>query len=158
MVNRATDINEINEKNLMFTIGNETYGIDIRYVSQIMSIQEITPAADQPEFVKGTINLREQTIPIIDVRLRFKKTEKEYDDRTCIIVLTVDDDTVGIIVDNVAEVVTLSSREISVIPEFNKSLESSYIRGIGRQKQQVYILLECSELVKIDQNKLLDKL
>ena len=139
-------------KHLTFELGKETYGIDIAYVRQIISIQEITQIPEQPNYVKGVINLRGEIIPIVDLRLKFGKPEKEYDEKTCIIILDVKKLSVGVIVDNVAEVVTLLNEEISDIPEFNHGTDNNFIHGIGRQKNHVFIILKCAELVKLGIN------
>lgn len=86
---------------LIFTLDKETYGVEIKYVTEIIGIQTITEIPELPEYVKGIINLRGKIIPVMDVRLRFKKEPKEYNDRTCIIVLDIRDLTIGLIVDRV---------------------------------------------------------
>ncbi|QOR35335.1 purine-binding chemotaxis protein CheW [Clostridium sp. 'deep sea'] len=136
-------------KHLTFELGTETYGIDIAYVRQIISIIDITKIPEQPNYVKGVINLRGEIIPIVDLRLKFGKPEKTYDEKTCIIILDVKKQSVGVIVDNVAEVITLKNEEISDIPEFNHGTSNNFIHGIGRQKKEVFILLKCAELVKL---------
>ena len=84
-VDENIEIEEDTQKDryLVFSFGNENYGIDIKYVIEIIGIQAITEVPELPEYVKGIINLRGKIIPIMDVRLRFKKEPREYDDRTC---------------------------------------------------------------------------
>lgn len=135
-------------KNLTFNIDKETYGLEIKYVRQIIGLQEITPVPEQPVYIKGIINLRGQIIPIMDIRLKFKKDEKEYDDRTCIIVLDVEDLSVGVIVDRVSEVIEIDDANITEPPDFDQAIEDRYIRGIGRIDEKVLILLDCQELVR----------
>jgi purine-binding chemotaxis protein CheW len=145
--------NALDGKHLTFNLQKEIYGVDIAFVRQIISIQEITPIPDQPSYVKGIINLRGEIIPVIDLRIKFNKPEKEYDEKTCIIILDVEDKSIGIIVDNVAEVVTLTDNEISSIPEFNKNSDGGFIQGIGKQNNEVFILLKCNELVELGLNE-----
>ena len=133
-------------RNLTFPLDEDTYGFEIRFVRQIIGVQPITPLPDQPEYVKGVVNLRGQIIPIIDIRLRFGKVEKSYDERTCIIILDIMEMTVGVIVDSVSEVVTITDESITIAPEF-KGVDSRFIRGIGRIDDNAYILINCAELV-----------
>ena len=72
---------------LTFSLDKESYGIEIKYVTEIIGLQEITEVPELPDYIKGIINLRGKIIPVMDIRLRFKKSEKEYNDRTCVIVL-----------------------------------------------------------------------
>ena len=81
----------LDNKYLTFCLSDEIYGIDISYVTGIMEIQKITPVPDMPVYIKGIINLRGKNIPIIDLRLRFKLDEKKYDDRTCIVIVLVNE-------------------------------------------------------------------
>jgi len=83
-------------KYLTFIIGKEVYGIEIKYVMEIIGMQQITEVPELPEYIKGIINLRGKIIPVLDVRLRFKKEPMEYNDRTCIIVVDIKDVSVGL--------------------------------------------------------------
>jgi len=78
------------DKYLTFLLGEETYAIEIKYVTEIIGIQPITQVPELPSYIKGIINLRGRIIPVMDVRLRFKKPPVEYNDRTCIIVIDID--------------------------------------------------------------------
>ena len=104
---------------LTFQIGKETFGIEIKYVTEIIGIQGTTEMPEMPEYIKGIINLRGKIIPIMDIRLRFKKEPKEYDDRTCIIVVDYNTIAMGFVVDSVAEVLTIPDQNISEMPKFN---------------------------------------
>jgi len=135
-------------KNLTFNVDNETYGFEIKYVRQIIGLQEITPVPEQPRYIKGIINLRGQIIPIMDIRLKFQKEEKDYDDRTCIIVLDVEELSIGVIVDRVSEVIEIDDANITDAPEFDQEISDRYIRGIGKIGEKVVILLDCKQLIK----------
>ena len=137
-------------KNLTFNVDNETYGFEIKYVRQIIGLQEITPVPEQPRYIKGIINLRGQIIPIMDIRLKFQKEEKDYDDRTCIIVLDVEELSIGVIVDRVSEVIEIDDANITDAPEFNQDISDRYIRGIGKIGEKVVILLDCRKLTKLE--------
>lgn len=95
------------DKYLTFFIDNEKYGIDICYVLEIISVPAISWIPHTPDSLKGIINLRGSIIPVIDVRIRFKKEEVEYNEFTCIIVIQYEDYTVGLIVDDVDEVLLI---------------------------------------------------
>ena len=95
------------DKFLTFVLNREEYGIEIRHVTEIIGIQSITEVPDMPHYIKGVINLRGKVIPVMDVRLRFGVAEREYDDRTCIIVINIEEQSVGMIVDRVSEVLDI---------------------------------------------------
>lgn len=132
---------------LTFLLDRECYGVEIRYVIEIVGIQSITELPEMPEYIKGLINLRGKIIPVIDVRLRFRKAEMEYNDRTCIIVVNINDNLVGLIIDAVAEVLSISGEKISPPPRVNKETSRRYLLGIGKVGQDVKLLLDCEKLL-----------
>ena len=134
-------------KYLTFRIGREEYGIEIRYVTEIIGIQKITDLPDTPEFVKGVINLRGKVIPVIDVRIRFELSEREYDERTCIIVVNINSTSVGLIVDSVSEVLDIAADDIENPPKVNKGGGSRYIQGLGKVGESVKIILNIHRLL-----------
>ncbi len=134
-------------KFLTFTLGKEQYGIEIRNVTEIIGIQNMTDLPDTPPFVKGVINLRGKVIPLIDVRLRFNFEEKEYDDRTCIIVVNIENMSVGLIVDTVSEVMDIPEGNIEPPPKVNNKAGSRYIQGLGKVGEEVKILLDTHKLL-----------
>ncbi|NTW05839.1 MAG: purine-binding chemotaxis protein CheW [Peptococcaceae bacterium] len=133
-------------KYLTFSLGSEYYGIEIKYVTEIIGIQTITEVPDMPEYIKGIINLRGKIIPVMDVRLRFKKAPREYNDRTCVIVIDIKDISIGLIVDMVAEVTNIPDTEIVDPPDVSKG-ENRYINGIGKVAGEVKLLLDCFRLL-----------
>lgn len=147
----AEEEDTLKGKYLVFTIGKEEYGIEIRYVTEIIGIQAITPIPELAEYVKGVINLRGRIIPAMDVRLRFKKQEREYDDRTCIIIIEIRDLSIGLIIDRVSEVVNIPDEEISAPPELNKNFHNRYIKGIGKVGNSVKLVLDCEMLLSEDE-------
>ena len=134
------------DKFLTFLLGNEHYGIEIKYVTEIIGIQSITEIPELPNYLKGIINLRGKIIPVMDVRLRFKKDPKEYNDRTCVIVVDIWKMSVGLIVDCVSEVLSISEQDIVPPPEINKG-SSKYIKGIGKVGNDVKLILDCNKLL-----------
>lgn len=133
---------------LTFALGDEVFGIEIRYVTEIINVQPITRLPGVPEFIKGIINLRGKIIPVIDVRLKFKKPAVPYDDRTCIIVVDTQEVLVGLIVDNVAEVITIDDENIVSPPEYGAEAQNRYIQGIGKVGDDVKLLLNIESLLK----------
>lgn len=138
-------------KFLTFLLGNEFYGIEIRYVTEIIGIQAITEVPELPEYVKGIINLRGKIIPVMDVRLRFKKLFREYNDRTCVIVVDIKDASIGLIVDSVSEVLSIPDGDIVSPPEVSKGFINRYIKGIGKVGNDVKLILDCNTLLNEDE-------
>lgn len=134
-------------KFLTFSIGREEYGIGIKYVTEIIGIQEITEVPELPDYVRGIINLRGKIIPVMDVRLRFKKEPKEYNDRTCIVVIDVKDISIGLIVDHVSEVLNINEESIVPPPNSRTGFHNRYVNGIGKVGNEVKLLLDCEKLL-----------
>lgn len=132
---------------LTFIVGKEAFGIEIKNVVEIIGIQSITEMPETPEYIKGIINLRGKIVPAMDVRLRFKIPSKEYDDRTCVIVVNISDISVGLIVDSVAEVMTIPSSDITDKPELGTKNSSGYIKNIGKTEDKVILLIDCEKLL-----------
>ncbi len=135
-------------KFLTFQLGDEIYGLDILKVKEIIGIMDITPVPQSPGYVKGVLNLRGKIIPVVDLRLKFGFDEREYTERTCIIVVELEmaegKMLVGIIVDAVSEVTNISETDIEPTPEFGASFSTDYIRGMAKIKGKVVILLDIS--------------
>jgi len=135
------------DKYLTFLLGNEKYGIEIRHVTEIIGILPITEVPDLPEYIKGIINLRGKIIPVMDVRLRFGKPDINYNERTCIIVIDIIDFSVGLVVDSVSDVLSISEQDIVPPPELNKGQHNRYIKGIGKISEEVMLILDCEKLL-----------
>lgn len=134
-------------KYLTFEIDGDAYGLEIQHVDDIIGIQEITEVPRQPEYVQGVINLRGKIVPTMDVRIRFGKAYRTYDDRTCIVVLDMKGTSVGIVVDRVLEVTQISDETISEPPRFEKESDKKFIAGIGKYENEPVILLDCNRLL-----------
>lgn len=146
------------DKYLIFTIDKEKYGIEIKYVIEIIGIQNITRIPELDDYIKGIINLRGKIIPVIDVRLRFKKPAMEYDDRTCIIVVDVGELTVGLIVDRVSEVVNISEDQVALPPATSMNTRNRYINGIGKIGEDIRLLIDCNKLLNDDDKQIMNEL
>jgi len=147
------------DKFLTFFLGDEVYGIEIKFVTEIIGMQSVTEIPDLPGYVKGIINLRGKIIPVIDVRLRFKKLSREYNDRTCIVVVDIKGVAVGLIVDTVAEVLTIKNQDIVLPPQFNNgSHYQRFIKGIGKVDNHVKLILDCDRLLNDNEMNSLEQI
>ena len=136
---------------LTFALGDEVFGIGINYVKEIIGLQPINPIPEAPEHIKGIINLRGKVFPVIDMRLKFKKLPKPYTDRTCIIVIDTKENSVGLIVDSVAEVLTLKDEDIAPPPGSWTGPSRRYLSGVGKRDDHIILLLDCEQLFTEDE-------
>ena len=132
---------------LTFLIDKDTFGIEIRCVTEIVGIQEITKVPEMPDYIKGIINLRGKIIPLMDVRLRFQKEQRDYDDRTCVIVADLSGTTIGLIVDSVSEVLSIAEYDIDELPCLNVARGSGFVKNIGKLKNGVCLIINCDKLL-----------
>ncbi|MCB2186082.1 MAG: chemotaxis protein CheW [Deltaproteobacteria bacterium] len=123
--------------------------MEILHVTEIIGVQPCTEVPDVPAFVKGVINLRGQVIPVMDMRLRLGRPEREPDDRTCIVVVSLGEVRVGLVVDRVAEVRDIPPENISPAPSVGRGSASRFIRAMGRVDDSVKILLDVPRLLNI---------
>lgn len=128
-------------KYLTFVLGQEECGIEIRHITEIIGLQNITDVPDMPSYIRGVINLRGKIIPVMDVRLRFGVAERAYDDRTCIIVVNVEGQAMGLIVDRVSEVVDIPRKDIQPPPSLSNKVHR-FIHGMGKIGDKVKLLLD----------------
>ncbi len=137
----------LKNKFLTFFIENQLFGISISDVVQIVGIQEITEVPEFPEYAKGVINLRGIIIPIIDVRLRLKKEEAPYNERTCIIVTNINESYIGFIVDSVNEVTEIYEENISVTPRMSTDYVNTYITGIAKIESKIVLIMDIKKML-----------
>ncbi len=150
--NAADEHDEQKGKYMTFKSGNEYFGIKIQYVNEIIQFQSITAIPETEDYIKGLINLRGKVIPVIDVRLRFKQEPFEYNDRTCIIVISVKSTVVGLIIEKIAEVVEIKEENILPPPSIGRSDKAhhKYVYGIGKVGDSVKLLLDPDKLLNDD--------
>jgi purine-binding chemotaxis protein CheW len=138
-------------KYLVFELNKEECCIQVLKVKEIMGVQDITAVPQTPHFVKGVINLRGKVIPVVDLRLKFGLPETEYTQRTCIIVVQVQKETIqmllGIVVDSVAEVLNIMSSDIEDTPNFGQGAATPYLLGMAKIKGRVKLLLDIDEVL-----------
>ncbi len=131
-----------------FRIGDEEYGIEIEHVLEVIGLQKITEVPDMPDYVKGVINLRGQVIPIIDIRKRFNMEPRDYDDRTCVLVVDIRSSNVGFIVDQVSDVLDIPESSVEPPPKVSAGTGSGkFIKGLGKVEENVKIILDVQKLL-----------
>lgn len=140
-------------KYLSFVLGREEYGVEILKVQEIIGIMDVTRVPRTPGFVRGVINLRGRVIPVVDLRGKFKMASTEDTEKTCIIVVQVTSGdltvTMGVIVDEVSEVLSFQQDQIEAAPSFGGGMdESEYITGMGKLGKKVVILLDADRVLK----------
>ena len=142
----------IEGKYLTFSLKNEIYGIPISSVKEINAMMNITEVPNTPKYVKGVINLRGKIISIMDLRLRLGMLEQSYSERTCIIVVEIMTAAnvkkkIGVVVDNVAEVIEIKNSELEDFEEDLKDDLESFINGIAKVKDKIIIILDIISIV-----------
>ena len=138
-------------KYLTFKLDVEEFGLEILKVQEIIKMMDITKVPRTPSFVRGVINLRGKVIPVVDLRLKFDMDTRETTDKTCVIVVTVQkrDGAVvmGIIVDEVSEVLDVNAESIEPAPEFGGSVDTSFILGMGKIGERVVTLMDVNRVL-----------
>jgi purine-binding chemotaxis protein CheW len=132
---------------LSFRLGAEEYGIDILKVQEIRGYEAVTAIANTPAFIKGVINLRGTIIPIVDMRIKFKLGNVEYNQFTVVIVLNVAGRIVGMVVDSVSDVISLAPEQLRPAPSFAAGLDTQYITGLGTVDERMLILVDIEQLM-----------
>lgn len=142
---------DTDQKYLTLCVGEQRFAIPISQVLQIVSMQEITPIPMFPHYAKGIINLRGAPTPVIDLRLRLCMPELEYNERTCIVVLLLDKQMIGIIVDAVDEVTVLPDSAISNAPALSNNAASAYVSGVAHCGDDTVLLIKIETLIDASQ-------
>lgn len=141
---------------LTFTLGDEEYGIDILKVQEIRGYDTVTRIANAPDFIKGVINLRGAIVPIVDMRIKFKLGAVVYNEFTVVIVLNIAGRIIGMVVDGVSDVITLSPEQIRPAPELGTVLDTKYINGLGTVDERMIILVDIERLMAAEDMALID--
>lgn len=143
---------------VVFKLAGEEYGVDILQVKTIERILPITRVPKAPKFVEGVINLRGEVVPVIDLRKRFDLPEKQVTDNTRIIIVSVDEITVGMIVDSASEVIQIPADNIEPAPAMIGDIDSDYINGVGKVNERLLILLNLDRILKPEEIRQLEKI
>jgi len=152
------DTSAIDGKFLTFILGNEVYGIEILKAREIIGLMDITTVPQTPEYMKGVINLRGKVIPVIDLRLKFGMPEEEHTQETCVIVVEVNNTSLGIIVDSVSEVSDINGGEIEDAPSFGQGIDTSFIMALGKVKDKIIILLDIEAVLSSEELEMVGEL
>jgi len=139
-------------KYLSFGLGHEEYGLEILKVQEIIGMMDVTRVPRTPSYVRGVINLRGRVIPVVDLRGKFRMEQVADTEKTCIIVVQVQNRdttvTMGIIVDEVSEVINFQAEQIEPSPSFGGAMEDAeYITGMGKLGKKVVILLDVDRIL-----------
>lgn len=139
--------NSESKQYVVFKLGNEEYGIDIQKVQIIERIQNITRVPKSPYFIKGVINLRGEIIPVMSLRSKFGLQKDDYNDETRIIIVEIEDSKIGMIVDQVKEVLQISSQAIENVQGFTSDINFNYIQGVGKVNDHIVTLLNLKNII-----------
>jgi purine-binding chemotaxis protein CheW len=132
---------------LSFTLGQEEYGIDIQKVQELRGYDTVTRIANAPEHIKGVVNLRGIIVPIIDMRIKFNLGTPTYDQFTVVIILNLASRVMGMVVDSVSDVITLTPEQIKPAPEMGAVLGTDYLIGLGTLDERMLILVDIDKLM-----------
>ncbi|MYM76004.1 MULTISPECIES: chemotaxis protein CheW [Duganella] len=143
---------------LAFKLGTEEYGIDILKVQEIRGYEAVTRIANAPEFIKGVINLRGIIIPVVDMRIKFNLGDPVYDQFTVVIILNINGRIVGMVVDSVSDVTTLTPEQVKPAPEMGTAFSTDYMIGLGTIDERMLILVNIDKLMSSPEMGLMDQL
>ncbi|MEJ5292629.1 MAG: chemotaxis protein CheW [Candidatus Methanosuratincola sp.] len=133
---------------ITFQLGKETYGIDVHQIKEIIKVRDYVRVPNSPEYVEGVINLRGLITPIVNLRTIFGMEDKDFDENSRIIMVELDSDVIGLIVDSVVGVITVPSNEIIKSPSLTNNESNTFISGIIRTESQLIILINVITLLK----------
>jgi len=152
----VSDEEQIASEYLTFTLGSEEYAIDILKVQEIRGYEQPTLIANSPDFIKGVINLRGIIVPIVDLRIKFNLGKIEYTPFTVVIILNVAGRVIGIVVDSVSDVISLSAAQIRPAPDFSGSFDTKYIQGLASVDARMMIVTDIERLMSSADMELID--
>jgi purine-binding chemotaxis protein CheW len=132
---------------LAFKLGAEEYGIDILQVQEIRSFERPTRMANAPEHILGVINLRGVIVPIVDMRIKLQLSPVNYDSFTVVIVLNIGSRVVGMVVDGVSDVITLTPEQLRPVPDISSSVVSDHLLAIGALEDRMLILIDIEKMM-----------
>lgn len=152
----GADEDQVASEFLTFTLGAEEYAIDILKVQEIRGYEQPTLIANAPPFIKGVINLRGIIVPIVDLRIKFKLGKIEYTPFTVVIILNVIGRVIGIVVDSVSDVISLTGSQIRPTPDFSATFDTKYIRGLATMESRMLIVTDIERLMTSADMELID--
>ena len=149
---------EFETKMAVFMLEDQPYAIDIMKIKQIIRPLKITKLPKAPDFLEGVINLRGVVIPVIDMRKRFNMSERDEEIETKVIIASVDRKIVGVVVDEVTEVVPVAKSEIQPPPKVIRGVEATYLMGVCRYQDDILLILNLDEILTSEEKITLDTL
>lgn len=151
------DLEEDTQKNkyLIFKLSDESYGIDICFIKEIVGFQKIIKVPKTEEYIEGVINLRGKIIPVIDVRVRFKIPKQDYHDRTCIVITSFKNITVGLIVDSVSEVLNILPENIDDTSITRNGNKNRFIQSMAKVGNEIKILLDMENFLNDKESEMI---
>lgn len=141
---------------LAFTLGGEEYGINILRVQEIRGYEPVTRIANAPDFIKGVVNLRGTIVPIVDMRIKLSLGAASYDQLTVVIILNIAGRVVGMVVDSVSDVTTLSAEQVKPAPDISTSFDSDFLIGLGTLGERMLILVDIDKLMSSSEMGLIE--
>lgn len=153
----AAESGATNNEFLVFSLADEEYAIDILKVQEIRGYENVTRIPHAPDFIKGVANLRGLIVPVIDLRIRFQLDGVEYNEQTVVIVVNISGRVVGMVVDGVSDVMTLTEEQIRPAPEFGVSMPVDYLSGLGNLDDRMLVLVDIEKLLSSEEMALVEK-
>lgn len=147
MAEAASTLSETSSQWVTFRLDGETYGVNVMDVQEVLRVTEIAPVPGAPDYVLGIINLRGNVVSVLDTRRRFSLMPKEEDDSSRIIIIESENQTIGMLVDAVAEVVDVNHEEIDTAPNVGNEESSRYISGVVSRESGLLILVDLNRLL-----------
>ncbi len=146
---------EKKDQYLAFLLGGERFAINIRSVKEVIQYGDLTEVPLMPDFIRGVINLRGAVVPVIDLSVRFGRALTETTRRTCVVILEVPHGgeavELGVVVDNVSEVLEIGASDIEPAPSFGSSIRSDFLAGVGRVGNAFVIVLDVNHVLSIEE-------
>lgn len=157
MNNKFDGADAVAQEYLVFRLGQEEYGIEILKVQEIRGCDRVTRIPNSPDFISGVTNLRGVIVPIVDLRVRFQLPVVEDNESTVVIVLNLNDRVVGIVVDGVADVLSMTVDQIKPTPDVASVLSSRYLLGLGVLESRMIVLVNIEKLLSREELALMDE-
>lgn len=147
MSTSSEEVREVVQQWVTFMLGNEKYGVSVMKVQEVLRYSDIAPVPGAPPYVLGIINLRGNVVTVVDTRQRFGLMPKETDESSRIVIIDVQGQVIGMLVDSVAEVVDLKESDIESAPDVGNEDSSKFILGITNFNQELLILIDLDKLL-----------
>ena len=142
--------NTLQDQYLTFRLADEEYGLEICFVKEVVGLMPVTMMPGMPGYIKGVVNLRGSLIPIMDARIRFNLTEVEYGDRTCVIVIDVNGEPLGLAVDEVKDVLEIPNEKVTLSMTKSHTGKDGLLKGFGKIDDYIKIIIDAQKLMDLD--------